>query len=120
MSFKFIENDKIDGAARKRIRSHVMKGKNVGKVRARRKGVGENQVGSLLVHYHRRSCVADPMILTPGKNTSGDMTEILPTPQAVGSTLSLISFPCELQPYMRHLISRCKDEPTFSMHIYLS
>lgn len=53
MSFKFIENGEIDGAARKRIRSHVMKGKNVGKVRARRKGVGENQVGSLLVYYHR-------------------------------------------------------------------
>ena len=60
------------------------------------------------------------MILTPGKNTSGDMTETLPTPEVVGNTLSLISFPCELQPYMRDLISRCKDEPTFSMHIYLS
>jgi hypothetical protein len=116
MSFKFIENGKIDGAARKRIRSHVMKGKNVGKVRARATRIGESEVGTL--HYHRRSCAADPIILTRSKDTYGDMTEILSTPRAVGNSFSLLSFPCELQPYMRDLISRCKNKPTFSMHIY--
>lgn len=46
MSFKFIENGRIDGAARKRIRSHVMKGKNVGKVRAQGTRIGESEVGN--------------------------------------------------------------------------
>ncbi|OBT41127.1 hypothetical protein VE00_08521 [Pseudogymnoascus sp. WSF 3629] len=82
MSFKFIENDKIDGPARKRIRSHVMKGKNVGKVRALGTRIGESE------------------------DTYSDMTEILSIPRAVGNSFSLLSFPCELQPHMRDLIHR--------------
>ncbi|KAK2787327.1 hypothetical protein FQN53_005486 [Emmonsiellopsis sp. PD_33] len=35
MKFQFVENGNTDPATRKLIRSHVMKGKNVGKVRAR-------------------------------------------------------------------------------------
>jgi hypothetical protein len=117
MSFQFVENGKIDEAARKLIRSHVMKGKNVGKVRAprRRKGDGE-------VLHSRGSYKADVSIPTvcrsagsceiPTSYKSIDHCETkdISVPQSIGNSFSLLTFPCELHPYMRGLITQCKEE----------
>lgn len=122
MSFQFVENGKIDGAARKLIRSHVMKGKNVGKVRQPRRRKGDGEV--------RESYKADVLIPTFCKSTgscetptsyeSTDecVTKDISVPQSVGNSFSLLTFPCELHPYMRGLVTQCKKESSVSVSIY--
>jgi hypothetical protein len=112
MNFQFVENGKIDGVARKLIRSHVMKGKNVGKVRTRptRKGEGE-------VVCTRESYAADLVIPAFFKSADGGEAEIISVPRAVGNSFSPFTFPCQMQPYMRGLIDQCKDEASVSTHI---
>ena len=107
MSFQFIENGKIDRAARKLIRSHVMKGKNVGKVRAPRTRKGEGEVRALC---SRESSTGDLLRPELCKSTVDSETNVVSVPRAVGNSFSLFTFPCEMQPYMRGLISQCKDE----------
>ena len=126
MSFQFVENGKIDGAARKLIRSHVMKGKNVGKVRPPRRRKGDSEV-----LRSRESYKADVLIPTfckstgscetptSYKSTDECVTKDISVPQALGNTFSLLTFPCELHPYMRGLITQCKKESSVSVAIHL-
>jgi hypothetical protein len=102
MSFQFIENGKIDVTARRRIRSHVMKGKNLGKVRmsSTRKEDGE-------ILCSCENCTADPLIQT---GTDHSETKVISVPGVVGTGYSPFTFPCLLQPYMRGLIYQCKNE----------
>jgi hypothetical protein len=110
MSFQFVENDKIDEAARKLIRSHVMKGKNIGKVRAwpTRKRDQEVLCSREITTGHR---------LSSASCKSKDSTETmgLSIPLQVGSTFSSVTFAGEYQPYMANLIYQCKTES--SKHI---
>ncbi|KAK2742261.1 hypothetical protein FQN55_007930 [Onygenales sp. PD_40] len=79
MKFQFVENGNTDPATRKLIRSHVMKGKNVGKVRAR------------------------PTQKRIIENTTGGDKVTISVPRAVGNAFSPFTFPCQVQPYMREL-----------------
>lgn len=92
-----MENDKIDGAARKLIRSYVMKGKNIGKTRPRptsKADVQEPFAGEIY-----------------GKSTEGGEMKIISVPRTVGNSLSSFTFPCKMQPYMKELIYQCKRQP---------
>ena len=129
MSFQFVENGKIDGAARKLIRSHVMKGKNVGKVRPPRasrirKGEGDvlrpresYKVDVLRPAFFKSS--GDCETPTSYKSIDECETRDISVPQSVGNSFSLLTFPCELHPYMRGLITQCKKESSVSVSIYL-
>ena len=113
MSLQFVENGKIDGATRKLIRSHVMKGKNVGKVRTRpTRKEGEGLCS-------RESNAASLLIPAFGKSTDGGGTKIISVSRAVGNGFSPFTFPCQMQPYMRGLIDQCKDDASASTLIYL-
>jgi len=95
MSFQFVENNNIDEAARKRIRSHVMKGKNAGKVRPRNRQKQRTN-------------------LNPGEDDwkptdKNDMYEALSVPRTVGDIFSTLTFPCEFKPYMKELLHKCVD-----------
>ena len=105
MSFQFIENGKIDVTARRLIRSHVMKGKNLGKVRmsSMRKGDGE-------ILCSCENCASDPLIQELCKGTDSSETKVISLPRVVGTSYSPFTFPCLLQPYMRGLIYQCKNE----------
>jgi hypothetical protein len=129
MSFQFVENGKIDGAARKLIRSHVMKGKNVGKVRPPRASRIRKGEGDVL--RSRESYKVDVLRPAFSKSTDGSgapsscrstddcKTKVDSVPQSVGNSFSLLTFPCELHPYMRGLITQCKKESSISVPIYL-
>jgi hypothetical protein len=93
MSFQFIKNGKVDEATRKLIRSHVMKGKNVGRTHQRR---DQRQQGRGLVLNHSVSTTA----------TSSGVTSIPRTP---GHSLSFFLFPVDERPYMREHIYKCKS-----------
>lgn len=108
MSFRFVENGNIDEAARKLIRSHVMKGKNVGKARPRlaRKPKGDEEESPLSGEIWPADFEKP--------NLSGDYlavgaTTMISAPRPLGTTFSSFTFPCQLQPYMENLLYQCKD-----------
>jgi len=94
MSFHFVDNSLIDKKARKLIRSHVMKGKNVGKVREPR----------------RNEIVRTRYNATPDTGNGHDYTEIqtkttrkaeydntvAALSRRVGNDLTLLSFPVKV------------------------
>lgn len=80
MAFQFVENNHIDGAARKLIRSHVVKGKNVGKTRVGGK-----------------------------RNFDRSLDGVPSVPESIGNSFSFFTFPSTLQPYMRELIRQCNS-----------
>ena len=103
MTFQFVENDKIDATSRKFIRSHVMKGKNVGKSRRRPAGIGaEKQETTTTVSA---SLAARP----PFDNGSCDSISVRSVPRPLGDYLSCLNFPCEMEPYMKVVLHDCKQ-----------
>jgi len=104
MSFQFVENNNIDEAARKRIRSHVMKGKNAGKVRPRnRQKQGAKHIPS---HDDRKP------------TDKNDELGVLSVPRAVGDISPTLTFPCELKPYMKDLLHKCADNQ-YPLHLLI-
>jgi hypothetical protein len=107
MTFQFVENSKIDGNARKAIRSHVMKGKNVGKIRTQSTRMDLQTLCST-------KTIAPKLVLhdEPSQNAYCDETTIFSIPRTPGSTISSFSFPGEVQPYgsMEKLIYQCRDD----------
>lgn len=96
MSFQFVENAKIDGQARRLIRSHVMKGKNVGKVIPRRTRKIDPEVSPCLANH-----AADLRTPTIRKSDAVGITSI---PRTLGNSFSYFTFSCKLETYMRNLI----------------
>ena len=90
MSFQFVENGKVDGATRKLIRSHVMKGKNAGRTHQRRKQKQEDK--GLALHHS-----------VPTLTSSGEIS----VPRTPGHSFSFFPFPVDEQPYMREHIYKC-------------
>lgn len=107
MPYQFVENDKIDGAARKLIRRHVMKGKNAGKIRMRpTRNVESEELLSLPSFQSFRPKVPASTLST---FIQGDATEISRIPWTIGGSFSLLTFPCQKEPHMGHLIHQCED-----------
>jgi hypothetical protein len=97
MSFQFVENNNIDEAARKRIRSHVMKGKNAGKVRPRtRQRQGTKYIPS-----------CDDWNTTDENGRNHDVVSV---PRGVGDIFSTLTFPCEFKPHMKDLLYKCTEQ----------
>jgi hypothetical protein len=100
MSFQFVESGKTDPATRKLIRSHVMKGKNVGKTRLRPTRKDEGEVPEdHAAKFSLSACQFNDDVET-------EIPTIAPT---IGHSFSALTFPCEAQPYMKNLIQQCKD-----------
>ena len=96
MPFEFIDNSLIDRRARKRIRSHVMKQKNVGKTRAPRPKPPKTSVRTTLPMLVKRLAV----------HTQSSLQS--PSPQ-IGNEMSLCPFPGEMTPRCRDLVYKCKS-----------
>lgn len=108
MSFQFVENSKINGAARKLIRSHVMKGKNIGKVRPRRIRPQQEDV-----RLSGNNSVSPPSdVSCNGRECH--LVHVTSVPQAIGDTFSLSTLPYPLEPYERERIYQCMRETFLS------
>lgn len=94
MNFAFVENGNLDRSARKRIRSHVMKGKN-----RKPQPLGPRE------RYLRDDDTSDNVIPEPDDHTLAQALEIAITSVSgtVGDSFSTLTFPCRVQPYMRDL-----------------
>jgi hypothetical protein len=105
MAFQFVENYKIDGNTRKVMRSHVMKGKNVGKVRPK---FAQKETQTL---YYNKRIEPKRALQIPRRQTPRcDETVAFSVPRTPGSLISSFSFPGEMQPYgfMEKLIYHCE------------
>lgn len=113
MSFQFVAHDKIDATVRKQIRSHVMKRKNLGRVR-----VGQTRIGRYKVGCSPKSGSDSLMELRFMKDADdGNMTDSFSLPRLIRENLSTFSFPIELQPYMIGLLNQCQNQSS-SLPIY--
>jgi hypothetical protein len=110
MSFQFIDESKIDGNARKLIRSHVMKGKNAGQTGPRPPRKGKQS----LAYKEKRGERREIPILCKKTAESYGQTAVSVSAN-VGNAFSLFQFPCEMQPYMRELIVQCKQRAVFGL-----
>jgi hypothetical protein len=107
MTFQFVENDKIDGQTRKVIRSHVMKGKNVGKIRTQSTRKEEQAL-----HFNERIAPKLALQVLSNQNALRNDTNALSVPRAPGSIFSSFQFPSDMQAYgiMEKLIYNCMDD----------
>jgi hypothetical protein len=90
MPFHFVDNSVIDRKARKLIRSHVMKGKNVGKTRTPRIKAGEPTT--------RKTTAVDEGKPSHNGNETSSLSEstVIAITRQVGNDLSFISFPAKV------------------------
>lgn len=114
MNFQFVENSKIDGAARKLIRSHVMKGKNVGKTRPRTKHKGQEEIP-----FPHDSYAGALSLRMPCKSTEANENKIISVPQTIGNSFSFFTFPCQMKPYMREEIYQCENRVILFIPLHL-
>jgi len=93
MSFQFVDNNSINEAARRRIRSHVMRGKNVGKT-----------------HQNRARRRQTEALIPNAKLESDDLisTDVITVPRTPGNSFSFFTFSGREQPYMRSIVSQCR------------
>ena len=105
MSYRFVENEKINGPTRKLIRSHVMKGKNVGKIRSRPIGKARRQTC-----LTDQSCVPDLLGANSPKSPQCDATDIVSVSREFGDNFSHLTFSCHSAPDIKRLIHQCKDQ----------
>jgi hypothetical protein len=103
MSFQFIKEGEIDIATRKVIRSHVMKGKNVGKIRPRTR----KEKRELFLSCETSS--VQPQISNLHESAENVVKECISIPRTPGNIYAFSTFPCgDMQPYMINLIYQCK------------
>jgi hypothetical protein len=96
MAFHFVDNTKIDDSSRKLIRSHVMKGKNVGKTR--RRAVAQKDFPT---------STSDSSSPEEGKSSSSDKSieRSLRVLRPMGDELAYFNFPTPIDRFARNLIS---------------
>jgi hypothetical protein len=98
MSFVFLNNANIDRNARKLIRSHVAKGRNVGKKLSSRRRQRKQDVKIVVP-------IVRPNILEDGKDRESE--EATPAiERQIGDGLSVLSFPVEVTPTSKGLLQR--------------
>ena len=102
MAFEFVENGSIDAKSRKRIRSHVMKGKNTGKTRPR--------YWRSRFAQQKPSPPEHPVVVntTFSDGSNGKEVSLCPISYSLGNAFSYFNFPSELQPRMREQIYQCE------------
>jgi hypothetical protein len=98
MPFVFLNNANIDRNARKLIRSHVAKGRNVGKKLPSRRKHCKPDVKIV-------APIGKPKIIEDGKDRENE--EAIPAiEQQIGDGLSVLSFPVEVTPASKGLLQR--------------
>jgi hypothetical protein len=104
MSYKFVENNAINEVSRRRIRQHVMLGKNTGRTCPR--------VPKAKVKTAPRLILQKAPLHSPDCSSDAGSVSI---PRSPGNALSYFTFPCELTPHMYMIINRCKNEVLFAL-----
>ena len=101
MSFQFVDNNSINEAARRRIRSHVMRGKNVGKT-----------------HQNRARRRQTEALVPNSKFESDDFISavVIAVPRTLGNSFSFFTFSSREQPYMRSIVSQCRVPKLLIIH----
>ncbi|KAH8672038.1 hypothetical protein BGZ60DRAFT_26101 [Tricladium varicosporioides] len=97
MPFEFIDNAIINGAARKQIRSHVAKGKNVGKTHPSRRKQHRAGTKITLALCNKRAVDVE-------KYTASEEEEVSEVERQIGDGLSVYSFPVELNYQSKGLV----------------
>jgi hypothetical protein len=113
-TFQFIDNGSIDERTRKLIRSHAMKGKNLGRkiTRRTRNDVGRQAASSIaeatdIAHDQSDSLLATQMQALVGGN--GDpRPAVIAIRQLVTYQLFPATFPVELTPSVMSLVHKCE------------
>ncbi|KAJ8126663.1 hypothetical protein O1611_g6976 [Lasiodiplodia mahajangana] len=104
MSFQFVDNSDINRKARKLIRSHVMRGKNLGKVRIKRDRNPEPTASRAIIAYETGNTFNDDDV---SNTTSGNLqskSSILAVTRQLASDLTLLSSTSTIAPQtMLHL-----------------
>ena len=100
MNYHFVENNAIDAILRRRIRQHVMLGKNTGR-RCPPPSKADVRTGPRLVLQKA------PASSENSSDCSSDVGSVS-IPRSPGNALSYFTFPCELTPHMDMIINRCK------------
>lgn len=98
MSFQFIDNNSINGASRKQIRSHVMRGKN------RRPKASKD-----VVQVKKREILPNIVTRKSDSPESDEKAGSISIMTPLGDTLSYFTFPHELTPRMKWIIQYCRD-----------
>jgi hypothetical protein len=98
MPFVFLNNANIDRNARKLIRSHAAKGRNVGKKLPSRRKHCKPDV-RIVAPIGRPNAIADAKDCESGE-------AILTIERQIGDGLSVLSFPVEVTPASRGLLQR--------------
>jgi hypothetical protein len=99
MTFLFVDNTTVqNNKARKLIRSHCMKGKNVGKTRASREQLEMTKNG---VIPQQRPQLSE-------KGLSAEQLAVGLTPSDFSDRFAGVSFPAPLSTRMHELLYRCK------------
>ena len=98
MPFEFVNNAAIDRNARKLIRSHVAKGRNVGKIRSSRR-----KQSSPVVKIPKSICSTRDV---GDAQDAGKDKAIHEIERQVGDGLSVLSFPTQLTPRSRGLVQK--------------
>ena len=101
MSYHFVENNAIDEISRRRIRQHIMQGKNTGRRRCPR------VPKATLTTVPRLILPRAPLSSANSSDYSSDAGSGS-IPRSPGNALSYFAFPCELTPHMDMIINRCK------------
>ncbi|KAI1133365.1 hypothetical protein F5Y10DRAFT_287747 [Nemania abortiva] len=91
MSFQFVDNSDINRKARKLIRSHVMKGKNCGKVRVKRDRNPRPTVDKSIVPYGIRNTPSDNETSIGAWGNPKCKSSILAVARQLANDMSLLS-----------------------------
>jgi hypothetical protein len=112
MSVQFINNADIDGKTRKLIRSHVAKGRNVGKKLPSRRKQSELGVKSPAPFYSYHSKAAKDVILLERESHEAGQIE-----RQLGYGLSVLSLPAKLNSALKGLLKGGKYMLNFALYI---
>lgn len=106
MEFQFIDNNTTkDACSRKAIRSHVMKGKNVG--RTVRRGRKHAVTQGFFQDVERTNPQDDGAIFPEIAASDG---VLVPTNPFAGGEFAYFSFPVQFTPSMRYLVHQCTEK----------
>ena len=114
MPFEFVNNAAIDRKARKLIRSHVAKGRNVGKKRQPRRRPPEAAVKCAALYASSASSSMTPSVedvqIAPVKK---DIYSVID--RQIGDGWSILSFPTEVAPGSKAVVQRGMAMQRFSL-----
>jgi hypothetical protein len=122
MEFRFIDNKtRLDRRTQRVIRSHAMKGKNLGKVLPARGHKNRQGEQGIIIHPGRIEENARPLSIEAigpvSDAAEAHTTQSLLNPFC-GTEFSFIAFPIEVTPLVRYLFNEC-TRPVGFIYVYM-